>query len=164
MKVKTIFNLLGPLVNPSFPTHQNTGVFHLSVMRLYQEVLNQTDIEYTVVHSLDGYDEVSLTGAVKTIAKANKKHLEPADFGVKALDPTSIYGGDDVASNAKIFQKIIKGEGTDSQIHAVAANVALAYQTAYPETELKSNFKEALAILKTNAAEQKLNVLKALQG
>ncbi|NQX92063.1 MAG: anthranilate phosphoribosyltransferase, partial [Flavobacteriales bacterium] len=100
MKVKTIFNLLGPLVNPALPSHQVTGVYHLEVMRLYQEVLNSIKREYTIVHSLAGYDEISLTSPCKLQSAHGKRVIEPSHFGFKTLKAEDLVGGQTVEESA----------------------------------------------------------------
>lgn len=141
--VKTFFNLLGPLVNPARPTHQLTGVFDLKVFRLYQYLLEKTKLKFTIVHSLDGYDEVSLTGAVK-LAQANKEMLvEPEYFGLTKNKEEDLFGGKNIQEAAAIFTKVLKGEGTQVQQNVVCANAALAIQTLNSNKPIDICFQEA---------------------
>ena len=91
--VKTFFNMLGPMVNPAFPKNQMVGVFNLELARVYGYLYQNTDKNFTILHTLDGYDEISLTGSTKTISNNSESMLEPADFGVRPTKPSEIAGG-----------------------------------------------------------------------
>jgi anthranilate phosphoribosyltransferase len=131
--VKTFFNMLGPMVNPSFPKYQMVGVFSLELARLYQYIFQQTDKKYAIVHALDGYDEISLTGNVKIKTNHWEKVLSPAQLGKKQLTPELLYGGETVADAAKIFTNILENKGTEAQVAAVTANAGLAIHCICPE-------------------------------
>lgn len=152
--VKTFFNLLGPLVNPCQPTHQLVGVFNLKVFRLYQFLLEKSDANYTVVHATDGYDEVSLTGPVKIVQRGNELLKQPEYFGTKALDPTAIFGGDDVPAAAKIFMDILGGKGTEAQRKVVMANTGLAIQTFKPQISMEDAMAEAAVSMDSGLAQK----------
>lgn len=156
--VKTFFNMLGPMVNPSFPKHQMVGVFNLELLRLYSYLYQKTDKKYTIIHGLDGYDEVSLTGAAKIINNQNEFVLKPENFNLSPLKQTEIYGGDSVASAAKIFTSILNGEGTAAQNNVACANAALAIVTVKDIT-LDDAFAEAKESLESGKA---LNAFKTL--
>jgi len=134
--VKTFFNLLGPLVNPCRPSHQMVGVFNLKVMRLYQYLMQQSDVNYTIVHAIDGYDEISLTGESKVIQRGKEALVSPRQFGLPTLTQTSLHGGVDIKSAADIFTSVLGGKGTESQNAVVAANVGLAIQTFEPNLSI----------------------------
>jgi anthranilate phosphoribosyltransferase len=159
LKVKTFFNLLGPLVNPASPSHQVVGVYDLHVARLYQYFLQQLDRSYFVVHGLDGYDEVSLTGATKIIGNGIENILEPADFGLKQHEPATLYGGESVAAAAKIFTDILELKGTEPQENVVVANAGLAIHCFNPDKSLTDCVDEARESLHSQAA---LETLKAI--
>jgi len=159
--VKTFFNMLGPMVNPAFPTHQMVGVFNLELARIYGYLYQKTDKTYSIVHALDGYDEVSLTGPTKIISRHTESVLVPEDFGVSALSAADIAGGESVASAAKIFVDILSGKGTTAQNQVVAANAALAINTA-KGIGITPAFEQALEILKNGSALKKLHQLQAL--
>ena len=127
--VKTFFNMLGPMVNPSFPKHQLVGVFNLELLRMYGYLYQNTDKNYTILHALDGYDEISLTGPTKVIRNDSEYIINPEDFGLENLNQSEIHGGNSVATSAKIFTHILKGQGTDSQNNVVCANAAMAIST-----------------------------------
>jgi anthranilate phosphoribosyltransferase len=159
--VKTFFNMLGPMVNPAFPTHQMVGVFNLELARIYGYLYQKTDKTYSIVHALDGYDEVSLTGPTKIISRHTESVLVPEDFGVSALSAADIAGGESIASAAKIFVDILSGKGTTAQNQVVAANAALAINTA-KGIGITPAFEQALEILKNGSALKKLHQLQAL--
>ncbi len=126
--VKTFFNMLGPIVNPSFPKKQLVGVFSLELARLYSYIHQKTDKNYVIVHSLDGYDEVSLTSAFKMISNGEEKLFHPQDLGLKNLTQKDLWGGETVKDAAKIFMSVLKGESTMAQKEVVLANAGLAIQ------------------------------------
>ncbi|CAM3456812.1 anthranilate phosphoribosyltransferase [Flavobacterium chungbukense] len=129
LAVKTFFNMLGPMVNPSFPQNQLVGVFNLELARMYAYLYQNTDVNFTILHSLDGYDEISLTGATKTISNHMEGMLKPEDFGVRLLSQTEIEGGKTIEESAEIFTNIISGKGNEAQNNVVCANAAMAIAT-----------------------------------
>lgn len=128
--VKTFFNILGPMVNPSFPKNQMVGVFNLELLRLYGYLYQNTDKNYSIVHALDGYDEISLTGKTKVISNASETLFSPEDIGLSTIKQEAIYGGNTVEDSAKIFKSVIQGNGTEAQNNVVCANAGLAIATA----------------------------------
>ena len=126
LAVKTFFNMLGPMVNPSFPKNQLVGVFNLELARMYSYLYQNTDINFTILHSLDGYDEISLTGNTKTISNQIENIIKPADFGVSTLNQNEIQGGTSIEEGANIFHSIISGNGTEAQNNVVCANAGMA--------------------------------------
>ncbi|MGY3792795.1 anthranilate phosphoribosyltransferase [Aquimarina sp. 433] len=127
--VKTFFNMLGPMVNPAFPKNQIVGVFNLELARMYGYLYQNTDKNFTIIHALDGYDEISLTGSTKTISNNTEGMLTPEDFGVQALQMEDIVGGDSVEESATIFMNILSGKGTQAQNDVVCANAGMAIAT-----------------------------------
>ncbi|MEM9391801.1 MAG: anthranilate phosphoribosyltransferase [Bacteroidota bacterium] len=128
--VKTFFNMLGPMVNPSFPKKQLVGVFNLELARLYGYLYQQTDKEFTILHSLDGYDEVSLTGDFKMISNLGEELVSPDQIGCNTLIQSDIYGGESIEESAKIFESVLKGNGTQAQNQVVTANAGMALYCA----------------------------------
>ena len=124
--VKTFFNMLGPMVNPSFPQKQLVGVFSLELARLYGYLYQKTDKQFVILHALDGYDEVSLTGKTKVITNQEETIVNPENFGFQAVNEKQIFGGNSVSDSAKIFESILKGNGTEAQNNVVVANAAMA--------------------------------------
>lgn len=141
--MKTFFNMLGPLVNPALPKKQMTGVFSLELARLYAYLYQQTDKQFVILHSLDGYDEVSLTGDFKIISNRFDRIAKPEDLGTKPVAPEEITGGKTVEESANIFIKILNAQGTKAQNAAVCANAAMAIYCYFPEVSLKDTFKLA---------------------
>lgn len=130
LQLKTFFNMLGPLVNPCSPKRQIVGVFNLGLLRLYSYLFQETDKQFCILHALDGYDEISLTGATKAVSKHGEMLIRPADFGLKPLSPKAIGGGNSVADAAGIFTAVLSDEATPAQKQVVCANAATAIATA----------------------------------
>ncbi len=124
--VKTFFNMLGPMVNPAFPDKQLVGVFSLELARLYAYLYQQTNKQFVILHALDGYDEISLTGPFKMITNKGEEVVSPDDIGLKQLSPESIKGGATIEESAAVFIRILKGEGTEAQESVVLANAGAA--------------------------------------
>ncbi len=159
LAVKTFFNMLGPMVNPAFPKNQMVGVFNLELARMYGYLYQNTDKNFTVLHALDGYDEISLTGATKTISRDSENMLLPSDFDVKPITQEEIIGGDDVAASAKIFLDILNGKGTEAQNNVVSANAGVAIATV-ENISPKRGFEKAKESLLSGKG---LETLKKLQ-
>ncbi|MGG8495504.1 anthranilate phosphoribosyltransferase [Tenacibaculum sp. TC6] len=147
LKLKTFFNILGPLVNPSSPQNQLLGTFNLEVARLYNYILQEEKSNYGVVHALDGYDEISLTGGFKLFTKNGEQLITPQELGQKALLQSDIYGGNSVEEAAKIFEKIISGEGTEAQNSVVLTNAAFALTIIDDTKTFEEAYEEATASL-----------------
>lgn len=137
LAVKTFFNMLGPMVNPSFPKNQLVGVFNLELARMYGYLYQNTDVNFTILHSLDGYDEVSLTGPTKIITSTMEGILNPSDFGTRLLDQSEIEGGKTIEESAEMFMNIISGKGNEAQNNVVCANAGIAIATVTKCTPLE---------------------------
>jgi anthranilate phosphoribosyltransferase len=124
--VKTFFNMLGPLVNPANIDFRFIGVFGLEIARIYKYILQKNDDKFCLVHSLDGYDEVSLTSSCKYISSVSEKLIEPDTFGFNTLSQESIFGGNTIQENGIIFLNVLQNECTQAQKNVVIANSALA--------------------------------------
>lgn len=161
LAVKTFFNMLGPMVNPSFPQNQLVGVFNLELARMYAYLYQNTDINFTILHSLDGYDEISLTGPTKTITSHMEGMLNPSDFGVRLLSQTEIEGGKTIEESAEMFINIISGKGTEAQNNVVLANAAMAIATVTKCSPLEG-FELAKESLFSGKGLKALNKLKDL--
>jgi anthranilate phosphoribosyltransferase len=157
--MRTFFNMLGPLVNPSFPKYQVTGVFNLELARLYHYLLQQTDRTFILVHSLDGYDELSLTSSFKLISNSREQLLSPREIGLPEYRAEDLDGGKTIADSADVFLKILRGEGTEAQQDVVCANAGLAIQCVRPQLDIRSALEEARESLQSGKA---LNVFKKL--
>lgn len=132
LSIKTFFNMLGPMVNPVAPQNQLIGVFNLELARIYNYIYQETDKNYAVVHSLDGYDEISLTGEFKLFTRSVETIADPAYFGLGRVSEENIRGGRTISESAHIFEKILKGEGHDQQNAVVLANAAMGLATVHP--------------------------------
>ncbi|MFV8342696.1 anthranilate phosphoribosyltransferase [Flavobacterium sp. XS2P39] len=161
LAVKTFFNMLGPMVNPSFPKNQLVGVFNLELARMYAYLYQNTDVNFTILHSLDGYDEVSLTGPTKTITRSMEGMLKPADFGVRVLMQSEIEGGTTIEESAQMFTNIISGKGTEAQNNVVCANAAMAIATVTECSPLEG-FELAKESLFSSKALKALQTLQEL--
>lgn len=124
--VKTFFNMLGPMVNPVSPKKQLVGVFSLELARLFAYLYQQTDKQFMVLHALDGYDEVSLTGSFKIITGQTEQVLSPAHLGLPVLEAEDLSGGTTVEESARIFMNVLNDQATEAQKSAVLANAAMA--------------------------------------
>lgn len=154
--VKTFFNMLGPLVNPAQPNHQSVGVFNLKIARLYQYLHEDLDKKYSIIHALDGYDEISLTGKTKIINKNEEFLASPSYFGLPTYTAEDIYGGDTIESAAKIFIDLLDGNGTQAQEDVVIANSASAIQCFDENKPIVDCVAEARESLKTGKAKAAL--------
>lgn len=111
--VKTFFNMLGPMVNPAFPKHQLVGVFNLELARLYGYLYQETDKNFIILHTLEGYDEISLTGNFKYITRGGEGVMYPEELGFQTVSPNELSGGKNIDESAKIFLDILSGKGTE---------------------------------------------------
>jgi anthranilate phosphoribosyltransferase len=159
--VKTFFNMLGPMVNPSFPKNQLVGVFSLELARMYAYLYQNTDVNYAILHALDGYDEISLTGDAKMISRNAENIINPYDFELSKLQFEDIKGGETIASSANIFMEIISGKGTDAQQNVVCANAALAIATV-ENSPIIHAFAKAQESLQSGKALEKLKKLQQI--
>ncbi|MEJ1240169.1 anthranilate phosphoribosyltransferase [Chryseolinea sp. T2] len=157
--VKTFFNMIGPMANPALPTRQLVGVFSLELARQYGYLYQNTDKRFVVLHSLDGYDEVSLTGGFKYFYNGGEKVLEPADLQLPLLTYNDIRGGNTVEESAKVFMRILEGQGTPAQQSAVVANAGMALYAAQQEGGLLKAMERAREALQSGKA---LRAFKAL--
>ncbi|MEO5788068.1 anthranilate phosphoribosyltransferase [Gelidibacter sp.] len=158
LAVKTFFNMLGPMVNPAFPKNQLVGVFNLELLRMYSYLYQNTDINYTILHALDGYDEISLTGPTKVIRNTSETIITPDFFGVNTLAQSDIYGGDSVEDAAKIFTQILNGQGREAQNNVVCANAAMAIATTTNKS-VEDSFEAAKESLLSGKAKAKFEIL-----
>lgn len=159
LAVKTFFNMLGPMVNPAFPKNQMVGVFNLEMARMYGYLYQNTDKNFTVLHALDGYDEISLTGDTKTISNGSEGIIKPSDFGLTPIAANAIIGGNDIADSAQIFMSVLNGKGTEAQNNVVCANAGVAIATVEGTTP-KDGFEKAKESLLSGKG---LKALKKLQ-
>ena len=159
LKVQTFFNMLGPMINPSSPKYQVLGVNNKENFNHYKNVYNTLDVNFTVINSNDGYDEVSLTDQTHYARKNEEGYFSPADFGFEKVHPESIYGGDSIDQAARIFMDILSGEGSAEQNNVVTANAALGLKLVFADKSLMECVEMAGESLKSGKALQKLRAV-----
>ena len=155
--------MLGPMVNPANPNYQLVGVYNLEMARIYNYLLQQTGKPFTIIHSLDGYDEVSLTNDTKVITNKGEKVMTPQELGKRAVSPSDIYGGSTVDEAAKLFEKIIKGDGSWAQNAVVLANASMALHCTGNYNSYEEAYGSAVESLESGKAYQSLQKLISLQ-
>lgn len=158
MQVKTVFNILGPLSNPARPSVQVAGVYNLEIGRLYYYLLQESAERFAVVHALDGYDEISLTGDVKIFSHEGEKCYTPNQLGFDKLQAQSLSGGETIQDAKDIFLQIISGRGTTAQRNAVLANAGVCIST-YKGVSISEGISLAAESLDSGQAEQSLKQL-----
>ncbi len=161
--IRTFFNMLGPIVNPVQPKYQLIGVYNLEMARMYNYVLQSLNKEFTLIHSLDGYDEISLTTDTKIITNKGEYIMTPFQLGKKKVFPNELNGGATVQEAADIFKKIIEGKGTWSQNAVVLANAAMALQITGQYANYELAYQAAVKSLESGAANNCLKKLISLQ-
>lgn len=161
--IRTFFNMLGPMVNPAFPTTQLVGVYNLEMARIYNYLLQQTDRRFTIIYGLDGYDEISLTGDTKVITNRGEKIMTPEELGRRMVNATDIYGGNTVEEAAKIFTRILRVEGSWAQNAVVLANAAMALHATGVYAGYEEAYYAAVDSLESGRAFGALEKLLALQ-
>jgi anthranilate phosphoribosyltransferase len=160
--LRTFFNMLGPMVNPASPKYQLVGVYNLEMARIYNYLLQQTDKAFTIIHSLDGYDEISLTGDTKVITNKGEKIMTAEALGKRVVNALDIKGGRTVEESAKIFADILKGNGTPAQNAVVLANAAMALHCTGKYPSYEEAFQLAADSLESGKAYQSLQKLISL--
>ncbi|MVO10674.1 anthranilate phosphoribosyltransferase [Flavobacterium sp. TP390] len=156
--VKTFFNMLGPMVNPSFPKNQMVGVFSLELARMYAYLYQNTTTNYSILHGLSGFDEVSLTDEVKIITNTSENILKPKDFQLSTIELEKIKGGNTTDEAAQIFYNVISGKGSEEQNNVVCVNAAIAIQTVNKNSFAEA-FSQAQESLDSGKAFEKLKRL-----
>ena len=161
--LRTFFNMLGPIVNPAQPAYQLIGVYNLEMARMYNYALQTLGKEFTLIHSLDGYDEISLTTDTKIITNKGEFIMTPYQLGKRKVFAEELHGGDTVESAAALFKNIIEGKGTWSQNAVVLANAAMALQVTGQYENYEAAFQAAVLSLESGAANNSLKQLISLQ-
>jgi anthranilate phosphoribosyltransferase len=157
--VKTFFNMLGPMVNPAFPKNQLVGVFSLELARLYGYLFQKTGNHFVILHSLDGYDEISLTGPFKMIGNKKEQILQPEDLGFDKLNQKDLASGSSIEDSAKIFKQVLNDEATKQQKQVVLANAGMAIYCAKPELSIEDAIMMAKESLESKKALKAFNKL-----
>lgn len=157
--IKTFFNMLGPMCNPAQPKNQLVGVFSLELARLYAYLYQDTNKNYTILHAVDGFDEISMTCNFKTFTESGESLYTVNDLGFDTLNEQQIKGGDTVESSAKIFTSVLNGSATDAQTNVVLCNAAVAIRTIDNRKSFSDCYYEAEESLLTKRAYQSFQKL-----
>jgi anthranilate phosphoribosyltransferase len=157
--VRTFFNMLGPMVNPASPAYQLVGVYNLEMGRIYNYLLQQGDTSFTIIHSLDGYDEISLTGDTKVITNKGEQILTPEALGKRTVLATDIQGGNSPEEAAAIFLKILRGEGSWAQNAVVIANASMALYGTGKYKDYETCYQLSVESLESGRAYKSLQTL-----
>ena len=159
LKVPTFFNILGPMINPSSPKYQLLGVNNDENFNHYKNVYETLDVNFMIVNSNDGYDEVSLTAGTHFADNTKEGTISPSDFGFEKITPEKLFGGNSVEEAAHIFINVLEGKGTMEQTHVVVANAALGLNVVFPEINLKECVEIAAESLKNGKALEKFKAV-----
>lgn len=150
--VRSFFNMLGPLVNPVLPAYQLLGVYNLPLLRLYSYTYQESGTRFAVVHSLDGFDEISLTADFKVAMPEKEKLFTPEMLGFGRCREAELDGGETVEDAARIFDRVLENRATDAQKNCVIANSAFAIQVICPEKNIGTCIGEARESLESGRA------------
>ncbi len=163
LAMRTFFNMLGPMANPANPSYQLVGVYSLEMARIYNYLLQLSGKPFTIIHSLDGYDEISLTNDTKVITNEGERIMTPEQLGKRMVSAEDISGGNSVDEAAKIFTKILKGEGTWAQNAVVLANAAMALHCTGNFKTYDEAYNAAVESLESGKANDSLQKLISIQ-
>lgn len=155
--VRTFFNMLGPVVNPIKPKRTVLGVFNLKMARLYFYMYQQTDVDYSIVHSLDGYDEISLTSDFKLVNKFGESIYSPENLGFERCLENDLDGGNTPEDASKIFDNVINNTATKAQKNAVIANAAIAIQTINKNLPMEDCIAQARESIESGKVKDTFN-------
>ncbi|MFT5780455.1 MAG: anthranilate phosphoribosyltransferase [Crocinitomicaceae bacterium] len=156
--IRTIFNCLGPLVNPAQPKYQLTGTYSLELAKIYQHILQNERTDFGIAYGMDGYDEITLTNDTRLLGKTGDEILNAGSFSAQSLQPSQIHAGKTVKSAAKIMSGILSGKGSKEQNQVTAANVAAGLRLFHPETSIEDLYQEAIKFIQSGHASQIINL------
>ena len=161
LKTRTIFNILGPLINPARPTYHLLGVYAPELVKTYAETAVALEHQHTFVVHGSGLDEVALHGETQVAEIKNGKieyfTLTPEDFGLKTQSLENLRGGEP-QENAQYLTALLQGKGKSEHANAVAANTALLLKL-FGDDDLKQNVQNVLAHLASGKAFETLQKL-----
>lgn len=143
LAVRSFFNLLGPLVNPAKPAYQLLGVYNLPLLRLYSYTYQQSGVRFGVVHSMDGYDEISLTSEFKVTTAESEKVYTPEMLGMERCREEELYGGDSVEEASRIFDDVLQTKASRAKMNCVITNAAFAIRVINPQKSIEQCIDEA---------------------
>ncbi len=160
---RSFFNMLGPMVNPARPRYQVVGVYNMEMARVYNYLLQQQSSHFTIVHSLDGYDEISLTSDTRVITQNGDRVFTPEALGKRMVSPQDLYGGADAEEAATIFTTILQGQGTWAQNAVVFANAATALYGTGDYVQYDDAYYAAVDSLESGSAYRTFKKLISIQ-
>lgn len=152
--IRSFFNILGPLVNPVMPAYQLLGVYNLALLRMYSYMFLSSGTRFAVVHSLDGYDEISLTSDFKVNCPDGEKIYSPESIGFEKCYEKDLYGGSTISQAAKIFDNVLNNQAADAQKNSVIANAAFAISIITPGKDIGNCIMEAEYSLESGKAKE----------
>ncbi len=152
----TAFNLLGPLINPAQPRYQLLGVANLFQLRLYKEVVEKLNLSAALVHTFEGYDEISLTGDFKVLMPGCERVFSPSTLGFAPVRQAEISGGTSVQEAATIFTNVLQGKATEAQTNVVLANAAFAIGIVQRQKSVEECLYEARTSIDSGKALEAL--------
>lgn len=152
LAVRTLFNLLGPLVNPCLPAYQLLGVANLEQMRLYTTVLERLGMGFAVVNNLDGYDEISLTDEFKVVTRDYEAIYRPSELGFTTVAREDLWGGDTPEEASRIFDDVLMNRATPAQHDCVLINASFAIQAIEPLKPIEECIEQARVSLESGRA------------
>jgi anthranilate phosphoribosyltransferase len=161
--IRTFFNMLGPMVNPANPAYQLVGVYNLEMARIYNYLLQLTGKPFTIIHGLDGYDEISLTNDTKVITHEGERVMTAQQLGKRNVSASDITGGNSVEESAKLFKRILDRKGTWAQNAVVLANAAMALFSTGAYSSYDNAYAAAVESLDSGKANDTLIKLISLQ-
>jgi anthranilate phosphoribosyltransferase len=162
--VRTFFNMLGPLANPVYPKYQLLGVYNLPLLRLYSYTFQESQATFAVVHSMDGYDEISLTSEFKVATRDNEKIYTPENLGFTRCKENELYGGDTPEEAARIFDNVLNNRATHGQMDVVTVNAGFAIHVICPEKRIEECMAIARESLESGKAKGVLKKFMEVNG
>lgn len=162
LAMRTFFNMLGPMANPARPAYQLVGVYNLEMARIYNYLLQAGGKPFTIIHSLDGYDEISLTSDTRVITQEGERIMTPESLGKRMVSAADLSGGNSVEEAAKIFSRILSGEGSWAQNAVVLANAAMALYVTGKYADYEKAYHAAVESLESGKAREALRKVVSL--
>ena len=163
LKTKTFFNMLGPMINPSSPKYQMVGVYSPEVQELYSNVFRETGNRYLIIHGLDGYDEISLTGEARLVSNTSDETIDPSTLGFDPVSQHDLFGGNNAAEAAAIFMDVLNNRGTIQQKNTVLANSAAGIRCITPGKSWSDCIDTARESLESGKALESFHKLISIQ-
>ncbi len=152
LAVRTFFNMLGPLVNPVVPKYQLLGVYNLPLLRLYSYTFQKTKSRFAVVHSIDGFDEISLTGEFKVASNDTERIYTPESLSFKRYKESELDGGETPEEASRIFDNVLQNKAMQAQKDVVVINAAFAINVICPEKTLEECISMAYESIESGRA------------